>query len=242
MTVLSETSHGLLSLADRVYVINLPHREDRRREIAQQLERVGLRLGEEPVHLFNAVRPTEPGDFPSIGARGCFMSHLGVLRDAQDRGLDSILVLEDDADFTSAFLSAGDGELRTLAAGDWGIAYLGYHLESELGAGPFELIPSGTGVRTTHAMLLRRAAIARIIPYLEAILQRPPGDPAGGPMHVDGAYSWFRKDNPDVKTLVPVRQWAVQRSSATDIAERSWRDRLPLIGMLRRWKNRLVRR
>jgi len=96
---------SLLTLMDAIYVINLPYRTDRRAEIDVQLARAGLSLSHPKVHLFEAVRPDEPGPFPSIGARGCFLSHLGVLKDAAMRGFDKVLVLEDDADFMRALVA-----------------------------------------------------------------------------------------------------------------------------------------
>jgi hypothetical protein len=57
---------------ERIAVINLPYRQDRRVEIAAQLARVGLKLGEPPVQLFEAVRPTDAGGF--LIARGAAFS------------------------------------------------------------------------------------------------------------------------------------------------------------------------
>lgn len=99
-------AHALLAPLDLIYVINLPYRADRRSEMAHQLVRVGLSFDDPQVVLFPAVRPTEPGALPSIGARGCFLSHLGVLRDALKKGARQILVLEDDANFTRRMVSA----------------------------------------------------------------------------------------------------------------------------------------
>jgi len=110
---------------DAIFVINLPARADRRREMDQQLRRLGLSLQHEKVVLFPAVRPDSPGGFPSIGARGCFMSHLGVLQMAQAKGVDNILILEDDCDFSknvTAMLSQLDDGLQKM---DWAIVYGG---------------------------------------------------------------------------------------------------------------------
>jgi len=71
------------------------------------------------------------------------------------------------------------------------------------------------------------------------------GDPAGGPMHVDGGYSWFRRENPDVVTVKFIPTMAYQRASATDIAERSRIDRIPALApalrAYRALKNKLVK-
>src|SRR5271170_7150269 len=69
-----------------IYLINLPERVDRRRELASELNSVGLSEDDERVIWMAAVRPPEAGGFPSIGSRGCFMSHLECLKSARARG------------------------------------------------------------------------------------------------------------------------------------------------------------
>jgi hypothetical protein len=57
-------------------------------------------------------------------------------------------------------------------------------------------------------------------------------------MHVDGAYGWFRKAEPSFRTLIATPEIITQRASRSDITARGWKDRLPLIGLVRRLKNR----
>src|SRR5690606_31802208 len=95
-------------LFEAIYVINLAYRADRRLEMSAELARLGLSFDDPKVTLFAAVRPEDAGEFPSVGARGCFMSHLGILHSALALGLRSILILEDDADFTADFVNLGE--------------------------------------------------------------------------------------------------------------------------------------
>ena len=202
-----------LSGFDRIYVLNLPERADRRREIEVQLRRVGLSLATAPVRLFRAVRPPDAGSFPSLGARGCFMSHLGMLREAVRDGLGSVLILEDDVDF------APDAERRLPAV-----------LAASASPGPqLHELPASVGARTTHFIALRGAAIDEAARFLEAVAGRPPGDPNGGPMHVDGAYTWFRRVHPTRRTWVALPELGHQRQSRTDIHPLRWYDRWPLV-------------
>lgn len=76
-------------------------------------------------------------------------------------------------------------------------------------------------------LALDACAIARLVPYLQAMLERPSGDPAGGPMHVDGAYSWFRRAHPDLRTVLATPPLGYQRPSRTDVHALRWFDRLP---------------
>ena len=212
-----------------IQVINLPSRVDRRREIEEQLVRQGSGLGTPGVELFAAVRPSDPGPFPTIGTRGCFLSHLGVLEAAAQRQLESVLILEDDCNLS------GDCRLRLQAlagtefASRWELLYGG-----TLTGAAYR--PSDTGwialdpelpLMGSHFIAVRGQAIARITEYFKAMLARPPGDPAGGPMHVDGAYSWYRREHPDALTVLASPPIAYQRSSRTDIHDTRWFDAMP---------------
>jgi glycosyl transferase, family 25 len=234
---------------ERIYIINLPSRTDRQAEIAAQLKAIGLSLAEGQVELFAAVRPDAAEGFPSIGARGCFMSHLGVLRKAQQLGLQRVAIFEDDLDFAADFNARIQPLLGRLASVNWSIFYGGYHLEGALrGLAQGELLEAQADelIGTTHFLVLQGAAIAAAVQYLEAILARPAGDPAGGPMHVDGAYNWFRRANPQFKTVLASPELGFQRASRTDIHDLRWYDRVALVregvACLRLIKNALVRR
>lgn len=214
----------LRNLFDRIYVINLPERTDRRREMAVELGRIGLSFSDALVEVFPAVRPPERGDFESIGARGCFLSHLGVLKDAVAKGYGSILILEDDVDWTPAALATGARD-ADLLQGDWAFLHGGQGSD-KAADGMVTLVPLAPEqeFRLTHFIGLRGEIIAQLVDYLEAMLTRPPGSPDGGPMHVDGAYSWFRRAHPEKVARVCAPSVARQRSSKSDIFQhKGWR-------------------
>ncbi|MCI5210545.1 MAG: hypothetical protein D3910_17540 [Candidatus Electrothrix sp. ATG2] len=75
---------GPESYFGKIYVINLPERVDRRREVTAALKRIGISFAPGKVELFPAIRPTEAAGFPSPGVRGCFLSHLSVLKKAAE--------------------------------------------------------------------------------------------------------------------------------------------------------------
>ena len=237
-----------VDLFDGIFIVNLPHRLDRRNEMEEQLQRVGWQ-DHPAVQFFPAIRPQDAGEFPNIGARGCFSSHLAILADAAHKGRRRILILEDDLDFSHDFLLRTAAMTDRLQQDDWGIFYGGYEWPDELKqglageGGVVRPVDPQAGLRTTHFIAFQAPAIARVADYLQAMLARPGGHPDGGPMHVDGAYSWFRRQNPDVLTLVAVPELGYQRSSRTDIHPPGWIDRLPLLSSLvaglRRLKNRM---
>jgi len=204
---------------DRVRVISLASRADRRRQVTREFAGMGVALDGARVALHDAVRPDDAGGFETVGARGCFLSHLGVLREARAADVGSVLILEDDVTFARA-----GADLRRVAdalgTAAWNVFYGGYDLTEaapERGASPLRIARADEGFRTTHCLAFDRAAITAAVPYLEAILARPAGSPEGGPMHVDGAYCWLRRAHPDLRTAVADPAVAHQRASRTDI-------------------------
>jgi hypothetical protein len=213
-------------------VINLPERTDRRREVEKQLARIQAPAGW--AQFFPAIRPTELAGFPSFGAHGCFLSHLGVLKRAAELGAPSVLILEDDLEFEPWLLEEQARIVETLRGRDWDFAYLGHVLPDAdaapvPGAAPFR-VETGT-ITTTHFVAINGKRISEVIRFLETVLSRPPGHPDGGPMHVDGAYSTFRFQNPDVVTLVATPSLGGQMSSRSDVTP-NWKDRIPVLRAL----------
>lgn len=236
----------LLACFDEVFVVNLASRADRRREMAAQLGRIEVNAGPPAVVFFAAIRPSAAGGFPSIGARGCFLSHLHILRDAARRGVRSVLIFEDDLDFAPDFLQRAAAVGEGLRRSAWSLFYGVHEAGGPLAApdpGGLSVVAAENAVRTTAFLGIQQPAIAALAACMEAMLGRPAGDPRGGPMHVDGAYNWYRKCNPQSLTLAAVPQLGQQRSSRSDVHELRWYDRLPLarqaVAGLRRTRNAL---
>lgn len=173
---------------DRVRVVNLPERTDRRAEMIREFKALGV-WGDPKIDFHPATRATIATPWRSKGEHGCFLSHLAVLEEAAKAG-DSVLLLEDDCDFT---LPAR----RDVPPVDvlWG----GYSLEER-------------HIEGAHCMGFSAEAAKRLVPYLRALLHHP------SPAPVDGAYILFCRDNPDLKVLACSPMLAVQRPSTSDIA------------------------
>jgi glycosyl transferase family 25 len=193
------------------------------------------------VELYEATRPTDPEGFDSLGARGCYTSHLDILRDARDRGVESVLVMEDDCEILARNGKRLEQLSSELKNRRWGFAYLGHIVPKVPGSQAGWQEYEGP-VQTTHLYAVHRSAVAGVVDYLEACLTRPGGDPIGGPMPVDGALTMYRAAHPGVVTLLAQPVIAGQRSSRSDITAKWW-DRLPAVsGMLaaaRAFKRRL---
>lgn len=101
---------------DRIFIINLKHRTDRRERMLSEMKKQQITNYE----FFDAIRPTseevnewnpkfchhvmryiDPNKFDNyrIGCLGCLKSHLGVIKLALSRGYSRILILEDDTEF-----------------------------------------------------------------------------------------------------------------------------------------------
>jgi GR25 family glycosyltransferase involved in LPS biosynthesis len=249
--VFEEGFMHLRDFFDRIYVLNLPTRPDRRRDVTAQLARAGLPPEPGKVEFFSAYRFDHDGGFPTLGARGCFVSHLSILRRARALNLRNVCVIEDDQNFSPRLAADQHPLLDHLTLTDWGIAHFGYRiplrdtnaetlaLGRRLAATPpgrpdqatFLRVRPTEEVLTTAFYAVNAPAFDRLIACLEAILSRPPGHPDGGPMHVDGAYNTFRRTHPDVAAFIATPACSDERPSRSDVSPGRL-DRLPLIGSL----------
>ncbi|MES2497679.1 MAG: LPS biosynthesis glycosyltransferase [Pseudomonadota bacterium] len=234
---------------DRLYVINLPDRSDRRREMAGELARLGTGFDDPRVRLFAAVRPADAGPFRSVGARGAFLSQLGVLREARERGDRHILMLEDDCDMVRAIGERLPALLDRLDQAGFGFFYGGHELPEgsgalDLASGPLLRVPPELNIRLAHFLGFGPEAIDGLPAFLTAMLARPAGSPEGGPMDVDGAYNWYRRARPELATWIAVPPLGHQRPSRTDISAPGPLDRLPapLARLARAVRRRMQRR
>jgi glycosyl transferase family 25 len=206
-----------------VRIINLKQRIDRRAQMEGELRRLGADR-DARVAFFDACRFDQPDTFTSIGARGVYHSHLTILEEAAALG-KSVLILEDDVDFTAA---ARD---TTLPA-DWQIFYGGHYATR-----PDDLL--GSDIIGAHCMGFRADVIPALATYLRGLLTLDDHPP------IDGAYVWYRRAHPQVVTHFAVPPIADQRPSRTDIADQRFFDRWPglreVAGLARRGKRLAAR-
>jgi len=218
------------SAFDRVRIINLRRRSDRRAETLRELGALGECVDGHRLGFFDAVEPNDAGGFPSPGVRGCYLSHLAVLEAAAGDDVAMLLVMEDDV----AFVRDADLLLveatRQLEQTDWDIAYFGHALNRVSGT-PHWLPVTGP-MRYAHCYAVQRRALRRLVEFLQQVLAREPGHPDGGPMHVDGAFSTFVARHTDIRAVYFSRSLVYQRPSRTDLHRPSLIDRHPLLRQL----------
>jgi hypothetical protein len=192
---------------DIIRVINLPERQDRRREMMRELAALGL-ASDPRVAFFPAIRPADAGPFASIGARGVYQSQLAILHEAAERGC-SALILEDDCAFSPIARDFDFGR-------DWDIFYGGYYAIDPENLADSDIIGA-------HMMGFSAKGASEVCAYLDALEFEGIHPP------IDGAYVRFRRDYPETPTRFAVPPLANQRPSRSDIADLRFYDKLPLL-------------
>lgn len=150
---------------DKIVCINLIDREDKR-EYAQNVFRT-LQVN---VDFFDAQR------HPQGGRYGCFHSHMSVIADSYEKGVNRLLVFEDDVKISPSYHNDILQEVVTFlndAAQDWDYVQLGhfpmtgekmkflpYATAQQVDGYPHILKFSGPG---THAYCLNRKGMKKIL-------------------------------------------------------------------------------
>ena len=209
---------------DRIRIISLPKRKDRRREMMRQLSKVGL--DEDPrVAFFDACRFDERGIFRAAGSRGCFTSHQHIICEAAAAS-QSVLILEDDCDFLPIIQTYESDR-------QWDVFYGGYTASDMRDPKNSEII--GSHFMGLNAVAAQKAA-AYFLRYPDPSF--PPDQRAAAKANfdptirpgADGAYVWFRRAHPELRTQFSML--SSQRASRTDIGRLKWYDRAPVVRSL----------
>lgn len=207
---------SLFEAFDRIRVVSLPDRQDRRRSIARQLKQIGF-------EFFDAYRVSEPGPFYKAGSFGAYLSHLQILGEAALRN-ESVLILQDDCIFRP------DAYEYQVPPCD--IFYGSHGADDDCIIGAHCMGFSATAAKLANDYLLKL-----LDPTLPAdpVAQKEPGfDPLIRPP-IDGAIVWFRRAHPELKTAFALL--ADQRSSRSDVSPGRM-DRVPVVreaARLTRW-------
>lgn len=220
---------------DRVRIVSLASRSDRRREMNEEIRRVGLdRHGD--IRYYDAIVTPFPGCFKSPGSNGCYHSHLSILREAA-RDNRSVLILQDDCDFLPEASSFTMPE-------KWDVFYGGYHASN-----PNDL--HNSNIIGAHFMGFSSRAAIKAEKYLTELLDLKTSPDPSAPLTkgfnpkirppIDGSLVWFRKAHPELKTVFEMLGY--QRASRTDLGGAKIFDRMPFIknlaGLVRSQKRKL---
>lgn len=233
----------ILSTFDRVVVINLDRRADRLADFHQGLTEWPFKKPER----FPAVDGSKTGTpawwTQGGGAWGCFKSHYNAIEQALCDGVESLLLLEDDAVLLPDFKQRVHTFIQALPD-DWGGLYLGgQHLEQ--GANPptkvNEHVVCCKNVNRTHAWALRGSFMKAVYRHLSQFSEW-----ADKPRsHIDHWLGQLVRKG-EHKVYAPA-QWLIgQREGKSDVCakmlpERTWNphrvhefaaDNLPFVAVL----------
>ncbi|MEO0849206.1 MAG: glycosyltransferase family 25 protein, partial [Cyanobacteria bacterium J06648_1] len=166
-----------------------------------------------------------------IGCKGCFLSHLNVLKEVRMQGLKNVLILEDDLELRQDFQQYEDIILAELTQQNWDIVHFGY-CDSQKKDVSLPLFQSFSGeIIGAQFYAVNQKFFDKLISFCEVLLERPVGHPDGGPMSIDGTFNVVKWKHPEITRLIAVPSFGGQRSSRSDISP-SWFDKLPVFKTL----------
>ncbi|HEX8312967.1 MAG TPA: hypothetical protein VF614_16705 [Chthoniobacteraceae bacterium] len=191
--------------------INLQSRPNRWQRMEQQCAAAGLA----GVERLAGIRPHRRAGWPTIGRRGCWLSHLAAARRAEELGSELTLILEDDVAFHPHFPELFPRLVQELQASPaWDICHLGAHGSRRPAGAMFATIANPV---LQHARVVHRRALPRIIAALE---QTPSRTAPPDAWHSD---IWLGMKESLVQVCAdPELAW--QQAGRSDV-EDSWTDR-----------------
>jgi len=166
---------------DKIYIINLKDRIDRWNDSLVQLNKYNI----ENYERFDAIRPDlkkiDPIHYKKnnlkinekyiIGALGCKLSHIEIIKNAKKKNYKQILILEDDFLFCENFIEKYNKIYSNIQKGEINIdmMYLGFSIVRK---NPFidtliDNFKKVTNVHTTHAYIINNNFYDTIIKELE---------------------------------------------------------------------------
>ena len=153
---------------DKIYIINLKRREDRKKQVLEQLTKHDIKDyefveavdGQDPdiQKIYRRLREkSSPTDIGAVGHFGCLLSHEKVYKKALKDKVNSFMVLEDDIILKDNFLE----RINKIQVPDWECIYLGAPLEQK------KLFYNGwvkhNKFSTTHGMIIKSSIIKYLL-------------------------------------------------------------------------------
>lgn len=150
---------------DRVLCVSLDRRQDRKDRFTSSLPSDWPWLKPQFFRAISGAKVKHPQWWhQGGGAWGCYRSHCRILEDALMDGLESVLIMEDDATFCDDFPSRAERFFSAIPS-DWEMAYLGgQHLKRPNQI--FDEYVVCRNVNRTHAYAARGKGIRKLYKWL----------------------------------------------------------------------------
>lgn len=172
----------VLNFFDDAYYINLDSRTDRKIKFEKNSEDLGLlvkrfsaykpKINEIPPMAMMVLDTYYPKSNPLVredqhrkmtAELGCCLSHRAVVKEAKDRGLNNVLIFEDDCIFLPEWKSEIEKVVNDLKTIEWDLIYFGGNLTTPI-LNITENLGSVTGpVWAAHAYAVNRSFFDTII-------------------------------------------------------------------------------
>ncbi|SDJ63685.1 MULTISPECIES: glycosyltransferase family 25 protein [Bradyrhizobium] len=215
----------LFDYVDRIAIIHLPDRLDRYRALGEELLRAGIEIDNPKIMFPAPPMPDDANGFHSRGVHGNFLSHLEIIESAYHDGLETLLVLEDDAIFSDRFRATQSNLVDALSSDAWDMCFVGHSISTGLQDSTSGLVRYSGPFIWAHCYLLHRRVMPRLIQYMRDTLLHPAGHPDGGRMYIDATFTLFRKRYPDMICLISSPCLSVQRGSQSSLNSQLWYDK-----------------
>lgn len=208
----------------KIYVINLDRRPDRWETFRKQIPSDWPFCEIERVSAIDGKRVPSPTWWSSGNpAWGCYRTHLRLLEECMNKGVESVLLLEDDATFLPDFSKRVTEFLRHVPK-DWGMLYLGgqhLHVKEHPPKPVNKHVYVPYNVNRTHAMALRGDTMKHVYKFLHEFSNWKKGN------HIDHWLGRFHQErNPKYPVYCP-GQWLIgQGPGSSDISGREAPDRV----------------
>jgi len=107
------------------YIPNLKRRPDRKRQMIQQFNRLGITNYEFYEAIDGKKEKLSKGEIKSTQI-ACLLSHLNIIKKSKEDNLEYVVIIEDDADFCSQFNLMLSNVSKQIPK-DWDMLYFGAH-------------------------------------------------------------------------------------------------------------------
>lgn len=149
-------------LVGDIYYVNMERDVERRVKFEKQMRNLGLKA-----KRFVAVEPKTPEGHATIGAYGCKLSHINILKEAKRRGLETVLIFEDDAIFGIEFAADFPRIVEDLSKQPWDMCFLFTGFTTKNIKRISKVLAKIEGTQCTHAYLVHARAYDKLLEAYE---------------------------------------------------------------------------
>ena len=197
----------------KVYIVSQPSAAGRRPNVGAELSRIGFADGQMIVP--RQTVPQGANGYASRAAHGLFLSHLAILKDISNRGIERALIVEDDAIFRGKLVDPAFQHLITAAAAErkWAFWFIGHRLRQGLRGVRRDVAQISRPVSSAQCYGVQARVVDDLIGSLSAVLTRPVADPGVSRPDIGMAIDRFRKAHPEHLCLISNPALSIRRGN-----------------------------